>query len=87
MDEFTVYVLRSKKTGRRYIGYTFDIQKRLLEHNDGINRSTIAGIPWEVLYTEAGFKTRKSAQSREKEIKSWKGGVKLRDLLQSAGIV
>ena len=88
MDEFTVYILESEKvSSRHYIGSTRDIGKRLKDHNEGLNRSTKFGIPWEVIYTEKGFKTRRAAEEREREFKSWKGGLKLKELFKNAGIV
>ncbi|SRR3989338_2171633 len=87
MDKFIVYILKSRKVNRHYIGSTKDIQKRLKDHNEGLNRSTKFGIPWEVIYTEKGFKTRRAAEERERELKSWKGGLKLKELFKNAGIV
>ncbi|KKP39548.1 MAG: hypothetical protein UR30_C0010G0044 [Candidatus Peregrinibacteria bacterium GW2011_GWC2_33_13] len=87
MEVFTVYILRSIKTKKHYIGYTIDINKRLLQHNTRLNRSTIRGIPWEVIYSETGFNSRQRAMRREKEIKNWKGGIKFKQFLKNAGIV
>jgi putative endonuclease len=44
-----VYVILSDDTGRRYIGHTADLNKRLREHNAGRVRSTKAGAPWRVI--------------------------------------
>ena len=49
---YKVYIIKSEKTGRQYIGYTEDIDKRLKEHNDGKTRSTKNKGPWNLLYQE-----------------------------------
>ena len=66
MEKFIVYILKSKKSKKHYIGYTIDIEKRLKQHNAGLNRSTKYGIPWEVIYKEDGYKTRTDALKRER---------------------
>ena len=44
-----VYVLRSDRTGRRYIGHTKDLRRRTKEHNSGRVRPTKAGMPWQLI--------------------------------------
>jgi putative endonuclease len=44
-----VYVLYSGRTGKRYIGYTADLEKRLKEHNAGRVKSTKSGVPWRLI--------------------------------------
>jgi hypothetical protein len=46
---FTVYVLQSIKM-KRYIGHTFDLERRLLEHNSGLCKSTKIDRDWRVIY-------------------------------------
>jgi len=77
---FIVYILQSTKTGKRYIGHTEDILRRLNDHNTGRVKSTCYGKPWRVIYTEE-YPDRSSACRREKEIKLYKGGIKLKRLL------
>lgn len=36
---FFVYVLRSQKSGYRYIGQTNNLKKRIQEHNSGLTSS------------------------------------------------
>ena len=83
---YVVYIIRSHKTGKRYIGYTQDIEKRLKYHNTGKNRSTRNGKPWMLIYKEE-YKSKTVALKREKEIKSYKSGNSLNHLLKQAGIV
>ncbi len=74
---FTVYVLRSKSTGRFYTGSTSDLGRRLDEHNAEVSASTKHRGPWELIYRE-DYATRPEAVRRERELKSGKG----RDELQ-----
>ena len=69
---FYLYVLRSKKTGRRYIGSCEDIDDRLRRHNAGESKATKHGIPWIVIHVEE-FLTRSAARSRERYYKTGRG--------------
>jgi len=67
---YFVYVLRSKRNNKRYIGYTSkDVQKRLKEHNFGDSKYTKGHRPYRLTYKEE-FADRLSARSREKYLKS-----------------
>ena len=67
---YTVYVLYSKEFDRIYIGYTSDLNERLISHNHPNNTGwTKRYQPWEIVYTEV-FKDKKVAMKREKELKS-----------------
>ena len=46
---FSVYVLRSSKTGRRYIGSCADLSDRLRRHNAGESHATQHGLPWTLI--------------------------------------
>jgi len=48
-----VYVLRSIKDGRLYVGYTANLRRRLTEHNAGMVPSTKHRIPFKLIYYEA----------------------------------
>ncbi len=67
-----VYVLRSKKNGKWYIGSTLNLRKRILSHNVGRNKATKNGAPWGVIYCEIGL-NREDARAREKYLKSGMG--------------
>ena len=77
-----VYILRSQKDGHFYIGETSNVEQRLAFHNSGRQRSTKSRIPFELVYTET-FPDRASSLSREKQIKSWKGGKAFHDLIKN----
>ena len=77
---YYVYILRSIKTARYYIGATKNLARRLAEHNNGKCRSTKAYRPWEIVYKEE-FNSRFDAFNREKEIKKYKSGIKFKTLI------
>lgn len=65
---FYVYVLKSKKDKRFYIGFTSNLKKRIHEHNTGLVFSTKLRIPFEVVYYEA-YKSKNDAKKREYNLK------------------
>ena len=77
---FTVYILQSEKTGRYYVGYTSDLEKRIHYHNSGKNISTKNDTPWKLIWHE-NFETKKDAWLREHQIKSYKGGEAFKKLI------
>lgn len=70
MDYF-VYILRSIKDGKLYIGQTHNLEKRIERHNNGQVRSTKSRRPLELIYQET-YKTRIETMAREKYLKSLK---------------
>jgi len=80
---YTVYVLHSKKFDKIYIGFTSDLKKRLLSHNELANKGwTISFRPWKLVYQEE-FAEKKHAMKREKELKSHEGRNFIRKLIES----
>ena len=77
---YYVYILKSLKFERYYIGHTNNLNKRLNEHNSGKTRSSKGYKPWAIAHTEK-FETKSEAFRREKEIKSYKSGIKFRKLV------
>lgn len=70
---FTVYALYSPSHQKIYIGYTSNLEQRLLSHNSlGKKGWTIKYRPWKLAYTEEQ-QTKKDAMRREKQLKSAKG--------------
>ncbi|MCD6556244.1 MAG: GIY-YIG nuclease family protein, partial [Bacteroidales bacterium] len=48
---FTVYVLYSEKYDKIYIGYTSNIEQRLLSHNKLSQKGyTVKYRPWKIVY-------------------------------------
>jgi putative endonuclease len=69
----TVYVLRSLRTGKRYVGCTQKaVEQRLIEHNSGANKWTRSNKPLKIIYTEQ-FETLQEARAREYFLKSGQG--------------
>ncbi len=67
---FYIYILKSLKDHKTYVGYTYNLERRLAEHNSGKNIATRNRIPLELLFSEK-FETSKEARKRELY---WKGG-------------
>ena len=84
MDHFWyVYVLRSVKDQKFYIGSTNDLQRRVAEHQVGKNISTAKRLPLELTYFE-GHRSKEDAIRREKYFKTTKGKVTLRQILRTS---
>ena len=77
---FFVYILRSQKNGRYYIGSAKDLNQRLEQHNSGATKSTRNSRPWQLVHTE-GYETLIKARNRESQIKSWKNRAYMADML------
>ena len=67
-----LYILKSSKDSKRYIGVTSDLQRRIIEHNSGLVKSTKHRKPMELIYVEE-FNSKTEAMNREKFFKSGKG--------------
>ncbi len=77
---FYVYILKSKKDSKLYIGYTNNLKRRIEEHNSGGNESTKLRRPFELIYYEA-YKSEDDAKHREDMLKLFGralGGLKRR---------
>jgi len=69
---YYVYILKSEKDGRLYIGSTADLKRRIQEHNSGKVVSTKNRMPLKILIYEA-YITKAIGQKREKYLKSSDG--------------
>ena len=79
---FYVYVLKSDKNNKRYVGFTSkDPKIRLIEHNKGGSKWTRQNKPFELLYKEK-FHNKTDAIKRETFLKSGKGREYLDRLLK-----
>ncbi len=75
---YYVYVLKSLRNGKRYVGSTSKApQVRLQEHNGGSNRWTRQNGPFELIYYEQ-HASKTDAQRRERFLKTG-AGRKIRD--------
>ena len=72
---YKVYVLRSQKSGKRYVGMTSQpLNQKLKEHNDGTGFAlwTRGHRPYELVHSEI-FETKTEALKRERFLKSGDG--------------
>ena len=83
---FWVYILYSASTQKRYIGQTSDIAARLFKHNSGVNKSTKAGVPWQLLATLT-LETRAEAMKFERKLKKLKSHKKQDEFILKHGFV
>ncbi|WP_103665533.1 GIY-YIG nuclease family protein [Gracilimonas amylolytica] len=66
---YTVYALYSPSHQKIYIGYTSNLEQRLLSHNSlGKKGWTIKYRPWELVNTE-DFETKKEVLHKDKHLK------------------
>ena len=76
---YTVYVLHSTSYDKIYIGYTSNLEQRLLSHNKLASKGwTVKYRPWTLVYKEE-YSDKVTAMKREKELKSHRG----RDFIRS----
>ena len=73
---YYVYVLKSKKDGKHYIGFTIDLKKRYKENCSGKVRATFYRRPLELIYYEC-YKNREIGQKRERQLKGGKAHIAL----------
>ena len=66
---YYVYVLKSLKDGRLYVGHTNNLIRRFKEHNIGLENSTKNRKPFKLLYYE-GSNILIDAIKREKSLKT-----------------
>jgi putative endonuclease len=77
---FFVYILQSETSGRFYIGYSQNPDRRLAEHNSGKVKSTKPFRPWIKVYVES-YSTEALAMIREKALKAMKSRVYIQNLI------
>jgi len=77
-----VYVLRSRASGRFYIGSTTDLKRRLAEHARRNSPYTRDRGPWELVYQEE-YAELAQARRRERQLKSWKSRRSIQQLIES----
>lgn len=66
---YYVYILKSLKDNSLYIGYTADLKRRFVEHNNGLSTATKYKRPYKLIFYEA-FLDRFDAKHREVYLKS-----------------
>ena len=66
---YYVYAIRSLVRVYIYVGLTDNVERRIVQHNKGQNRSTKAYKPFKLIYSQV-FNTRIEARKREIYLKS-----------------
>ncbi len=75
---FYVYVLKSEKNNRFYIGSTNNLERRVKEHNSGQSTYTRSTRPFRLIYQEE-FSNLSEARKRERQLKGGQGREWLKD--------
>ncbi|PIQ83648.1 MAG: hypothetical protein COV75_06390 [Candidatus Omnitrophica bacterium CG11_big_fil_rev_8_21_14_0_20_63_9] len=63
-----VYLLRSRQNGSYYVGWTTDVLRRLVEHNNGWATFSRRKRPWQLLGIET-YTSIAAAKARERVLK------------------
>ena len=78
---YYLYILKSLKDSKLYVGTTKNVEERLKQHNEGITPSTRYRKPFILLYTES-YNTKQEALKRERYLKSLKGSKEKEHILE-----
>ena len=81
MKFYYVYILESLNRNFIYVGFTTDLRKRFLEHNNKEELSTKHYAPFNLIHYEA-YKNKKDAKRREEYFKTTKGKTTLKTMLK-----
>lgn len=79
---YYVYILKSEHDGKLYSGFTGDLKKRFIFHNNGKVQSTKHRGPFKLIYYEA-YLHQQDATKREKFFKTQWGRNYLRRVLKN----
>ncbi|MBA7497341.1 hypothetical protein ES704_00069 [subsurface metagenome] len=79
---FYTYILISEKDDKFYVGYTDNLKRRIVQHNDGCVESTKYRRPLKLIYYEVCL-NQKDALHREKYLKTTYGKRYIRNRLKS----
>jgi putative endonuclease len=80
--DFVVYILFSETKNRFYIGFTSNLEERLVRHNQKSKGFTGNVNDWKVVYIE-NYQSKELAHKRELQIKSWKSRIKIQELISN----
>jgi putative endonuclease len=76
---YHVYALQSLSRNYIYVGLTDNLERRIHQHNAGLNPTTKPYSPFKLIWSES-FETRVEARKREKYLKSGVGKEFLKSL-------
>ena len=78
---YFVYILYSTTSGKTYVGFTNNVERRLQEHNYTESSGfTLRYRPWTLIRTE-NYDTKQEAMAREKFLKTGKGRDEIKNYL------
>ncbi len=80
-----VYILQSLKNDRFYIGSTNNLEKRLIEHNQGKSTYTNLTKPFKIIFSQE-FDNLSIARKIEYKIKSFKSKKVIISIIESGKI-
>jgi len=81
---FYLYILKSRRDGRLYIGFTNNLGVRLKKHNNKEVMSTKSYAPYDLIYFE-GYPSMNMAKNRENKLKQF--GQAYRRLKERLGLI
>jgi len=79
---YYIYILLSLKDKRLYIGYTSNLQTRLIQHEQGFSGATKYRRPLKLIHYEA-FLAQEDALRREEYLKGGNGHKEMKILLKN----
>jgi len=80
---FWVYILFSEKIKKTYVGYTSNLEARLKSHNALGQKDWASKYrPWLLIHYEV-FESKSEAMVREKFLKTGKGRIWIKQLIES----
>jgi len=68
MQKYYTYIIQSVKDESFYIGYSSDLEKRIMIHNSRLSKYTSTKTPWKLVYFEE-YVNKSDAIKREKFLK------------------
>ena len=77
--EYKLYILKSIKVYKYYVGISKNLQRRLEYHNTIGKGFTSRYRPWKIVFTRE-FKTIVEAMAAEKKVKGWKSRIMIEKL-------
>ena len=80
--KYFVYIIKSEKDFKNYIGFTTNLKVRLELHNAGKNKSTKYRMPFVLIYFRE-FDDKYSAMKFKRWLKNQKGGFKVKELIKN----
>ncbi|PIS05002.1 MAG: hypothetical protein COT81_03510 [Candidatus Buchananbacteria bacterium CG10_big_fil_rev_8_21_14_0_10_42_9] len=78
-----VYLIKSKKSEWRYVGYTVNLKQRFKQHQSGLSKATKPYRPFDLIFYD-GFQNKIDAKRREKYLKTNQGKRALKLMLKDS---